>query len=271
MDRKGPKIVTLSLCFVALTLAGTGVYAQDASSGKSKWEFELIPYLWMVNINGDVTVGDFSSHAKMSFGEIFSDLEFGGQGYLEARNDKWGLFLDATYVNLSTEEHTVGPRVGPINVDVGIKEWLLEFGGLYQFARWPLGKSASAALALDVLAGGRYWYMKGDLDVDAPLAYLSFHASKSKNWIDPFVGLGARLNLTKDLLLAIEGDVGGFGVGSEITWNGTIALMYRISRVVSVGVGYRVLNVDYESGSGLTKMKVDATMYGPMIGVGFYF
>ncbi len=271
MDRKGPKIVTLSLCFMALTLAGTGVYAQDTSSEKSRWEFELIPYLWMVNISGDVTVGDLSSHAKMSFGDIFSDLKFGGQGFLQARKGKWGLFLDATYVNLSPEEQTVGPRVGPINVDIGIKEWLVEFGGLYQFARWPLGKKEGAALALDVLAGGRYWYMKGDLDVTAPLANLSFHASKSKNWIDPFVGLDARLHLTKDLRLVIEGDVGGFGVGSQITWNGSIVLAYSISRVVSVGVGYRVLNLDYESGSGLTKMKLDATMYGPMIGVGFYF
>ena len=271
MDRKGLKMLTLSLFFVAFTLAGTGGYAQDASPGESKWEFELIPYLWMSNVSGDVTVEGSSSHAKLNFGDIFSDLQFGGQVHMEARKDRWGLFLDATYLNLSTEESTTDPNVGPIYADFGMKEWLVEFGGLYQLGRWPLGKAEWPALALDVLGGGRYWSLSGDLDLYAPQAGISLDKSDTKDWIDPFVGLRLRLNLTKNLLLMLRGDVGGFSVGSQFSWNASAVLGYSISRVVSVGLGYRALYVDYESGSGSDKFEYKVTMYGPVVGVGFYF
>ena len=271
MERKGLRVLALSFYFMALTLAGTGVYAQNASPGESKWEFELIPYLWMSNISGDVTIEGSSSHAKLKFGDIFSDLQFGGQVHLEARKDRWGLFLDTTYLNLKTEEWTTDPNVGPINTDFGMKEWLLEFGALYQLGRWSLGKAEGPALALDALGGGRYWYLSGDLDVYAPLVPLSFSSSGSKDWIDPFVGLRLRLNLTKNLLLVLRGDVGGFSVGSQFSWSASAILGYSISRVVSVGLGYRALYVDYESGSGSDKFEYKVTMYGPVVGVGFYF
>ena len=152
-----------------------------------------------------------------------------------------------------------------------MKEWLVEGGGLFQLGRWPLGKAEGAAVALDVLGGGRYWNLSGDLDAYAPEAHLSFSKSGSKDWIDPFVGLRFRLNLTQDLLLFLRGDVGGVSVGSRFSWNASAILGYSISRVVSVGLGYRALYVDYESGSGSNKFEYKVTMYGPMVGAGFYF
>ena len=47
---------------------------------------------------------------------------------------------------------------------------------------------------------------------------LSGSFSLYENWFDPFIGLGGRYSLTKALYLTGEPDVGGFGVGSEITW-----------------------------------------------------
>ena len=69
----------------------------------------------------------------------------------------------------------------------------------------------------------------------------------------------------------MRGDVGGFSVGSKFTWNASAVLGYSISRVVSLGLGYRALYVDYESGSGSNKFEYKVTMYGPMVGVGSYF
>ena len=52
-------------------------------------------------------------------------------------------------------------------------------------------------------------------------------------------------NSTINLLLVMRGDVGGFSVGSKFTWNASAVLGYSISRVVSLGLGYRALYVDY--------------------------
>ncbi len=266
--------LTVVTVVMAFALIGTWAYAQETPSkepAKSKWEFEVIPYFWMAGVTGDVTVKGLTEHVSESFSDILHDLKFGAQGHLEARNDRWGLFFDATYLNLSTSDRVDRP-IGPVKVEVGLEEWLVELGGLYQLARWPLGKEGGeTALALDVLGGGRYWYLNTDLDVTGPVLGHQFGGSGSKQWIDPFVGLRARLNLTKDLLLVLRGDVGGFDVGSRISWNGQVALGYYISRVVSVWLGYRALYVDYQSGSGLNKFAYDMTMHGPQIGVGFRF
>ena len=37
-------------------------------------------------------------------------------------------------------------------------------------------------------------------------------------WVDPIIGLRTQINFTRWLFLALQGDVGGFGAGSEIAW-----------------------------------------------------
>jgi len=65
--------------------------------------------------------------------------------------------------------------------------------------------------------------------------------------------------------------VGGFGVGSEFTWNLVGTLQYHLSRTVSLGVGYRALDIDYEQGSGASRFKFDVLMHGPVPGAVFHF
>ncbi len=126
-------------------------------------------------------------------------------------------------------------------------------------------------VSLGVLGGGRYWYMKTKLDLEVPLAGFAGKVEKSKDWIDPFIGLRLSADLTKRFSLGLRGDLGGFGVGSEFSWNAVGVLGYSVSRVVSLWLGYRALGLDYESGSGFNKIKTDAIMHGPIVGVGFYF
>jgi outer membrane autotransporter protein len=70
-----------------------------------------------------------------------------------------------------------------------------------------------------------------------------------ENWFDPFIGLRGRYNLTKALYLTAEADVGGFGVGSEITWEAYAALGCQITRNIYSEVGYRYLYLDYDTTS----------------------
>jgi hypothetical protein len=52
----------------------------------------------------------------------------------------------------------------------------------------------------------------------------------------------------------VRGDIGGFGVGSEFSWNLLGAYGWQIAArngVTYAGiVGYRLLSVDYQKGSG---------------------
>ncbi|MCP4402668.1 MAG: hypothetical protein GY801_35850, partial [bacterium] len=66
-------------------------------------------------------------------------------------------------------------------------------------------------------------------------------------------------------------DVGGFGVGSDLTWSVSSFLGYQFTPLFSLWGGYRALGVDYQTGSGTDVFKYDMTMSGPIIGLGFSF
>ena len=68
-----------------------------------------------------------------------------------------------------------------------------------------------------------------------------------------------------------RGDVGGFGAGSQFSWNALVAYSFVFAKrdgVTCSGVpGYRALDVDFEQGSGRTKYASDVLQHGADHGV----
>ncbi len=91
--------------------------------------------------------------------------------------------------------------------------------------------------------------------------------SASRAWVDPIIGLRGQLNLTRWLFLAAQGDAGGFGVGSELTWVTQATVGFNLSRNVFLEGGYRYMYVDYDRDNFL----YDMTTYGWFAGLGFKF
>lgn len=83
---------------------------------------------------------------------------------------------------------------------------------------------------------------------------LPTHAAGGQWWIDPIVGLRGQINLTRWLFLAAQGDVGGFGAGSQITWNTQATVGFNITRNLFAEVGYRYMYVDYNKNNFLYQM-----------------
>ncbi|MBV8351953.1 MAG: hypothetical protein JOZ21_06730, partial [Verrucomicrobia bacterium] len=102
---------------------------------------------------------------------------------------------------------------------------------------------------------------------DFLIGELSKSFSLYENWFDPFVGLRGRYNLTKALYLTGEADIGGFGVGSEITWQAYAALGCQITRNIYSEVGYRYLYVDYDT----TSFIFQGSLRGAQVTVGIRF
>jgi hypothetical protein len=158
---------------------------------------------------------------------------------------------------------------------------IAEVAAAYEFARWSGLTSPGSSTALDLYAGGRAWWQRGEVQVIASgtlnVFDLTFSragvlsAEKSVSWVDPLVGMRLRHQFAPAWNLAISGDVGGFDVGSKFSWQVLAALDYEIcrSRAVtwSAMLGYRALSVDYSQGSGLSLYKFDMTMHGPIFGV----
>lgn len=86
-------------------------------------------------------------------------------------------------------------------------------------------------------------------------------------WVDPIIGLRAQINFTHWLFLATQGDVGGFGAGSEIAWNVQASLGVNFTRHIFGELGYRYFYMDYNRNGAL----YDAGEFGAFCGIGVHF
>jgi hypothetical protein len=95
--------------------------------------------------------------------------------------------------------------------------------------------------------------------------------SGDQAWVDPIIGARYTTSLSKLWEFNSRFDIGGFGVGSDFTWNLVFLLGYRTSKSGQLLFGYRVLDVNRESGSGADFFKYDVTYSGPTLGYSFSF
>jgi hypothetical protein len=119
--------------------------------------------------------------------------------------------------------------------------------------------------------------LSGSLDIgDLVLSRgIAIARGGSVDWVDPVVGGRLRYNLAPGQNLMLRGDVGGFGAGSQFSWNALAAYSFVIAMqdgVTYSGVlGYRALDVDYERGSGRTKYEYNVLQHGPITGLTIAF
>jgi hypothetical protein len=96
---------------------------------------------------------------------------------------------------------------------------------------------------------------------------LSQSFSLYENWFDPFIGVRGRYNFYNPFYLTAEGDVGGFGIGSEVTCQAYAAIGCQITRNLFSEVGYRLLYMDYDT----TSLIYQVAMHGAQITVRLKF
>ena len=88
-------------------------------------------------------------------------------------------------------------------------------------------------------------------------------------WFDLFGGVRYTPWLADNWLLVIRGDAGSGG--SKFSWFGSAAVDYWFNETASVSLGYRILSVDRQDGSGFDQLRWDVVMHGLSLGVLFTF
>lgn len=220
---------------------------------QADWNFSLAPlYLWAVSVDGEVTVRDRSTSLELEFGDIFDNLSAVFTAHFEGWwKQRAGFLFDINYVDLSGEQ-----SVSIFNLDVGFTTQLYELAALYRLVK-------TGPHSLDSILGLRY----SSLDFEVEFKRLSRKIEASKNWTDPMIGARYRWDIKDKWQFYLRGDLAGFGVGSDLTWNLSGLIEFKPWKNVSVGAGYRMMDVDYEDGSGINTFKYDVLMHGPIAGV----
>ncbi|MGU3574960.1 hypothetical protein ACLBWZ_05500 [Brucellaceae bacterium C25G] len=238
----------------------------DASLDPSpkNWSLLVTPYMWASGLKGNISPFKRapSIDVEKKFSDIIKDLNFGGFVDIRGRYEDFIVAGDLMYIN-TTDVQNIGslPYIGNVqglSASVDSSQFTATLKGGYRIY-------SDETLSLDVLGGVRIWHISNDVTI----RYQNFSEShkESFSWVDPVVGLRALINFTPSLSLQLQGDGGGFDVGSKKTFQGLATLNYAFAKHFSVSAGYKYLHVDYNSGGHV----FDATLKGPVLGLTYRF
>jgi hypothetical protein len=233
------------------------------------WRVDFTAWMWLTAMSGEVRNGPITADVDASFSDILeaSDSLFSIAGRLEIGKGNWTGFIDGMYSDIGAEDQT-GP-VGLPSVDVTNEILLLDFGLMYRVFDQSATNGGGRHNTIDVYAGGRYQHFSLELD-----PALAATRSQSKGWIDPIFGARAVIQLNERFDFMLMGDIGGFGVGSDLTWTLRAGLGYHFVMFdipTTAYLGYAALGTDYTEGSGLSRFEWDVVMHGPVLGLTFSF
>ncbi len=194
------------------------------------WTFSLTPYLWATSLNGHTTVKGVTTDVNAGFFDILDHTEFPKNlfqlaAFGEARYGRLGFLTDLAYMKVGisgdlAKTRGVDQLGGTVGLSAGITTEMViaELAAAYEIARWG-ASSAPSWTALDLYAGGRAWWQRGEVQVQpsGTLNVFNFEqtadgtlrATGNVSWFDPLIGARLRYQFFPGLDLAVRGDIGG--------------------------------------------------------------
>ncbi len=309
------RLAAILWAWLLLAIPASAEVAAPEPDASDELVFVITPYIWGTAIDGEVGAKGNTADVSASFSDIVSDLNAGIMGTVEARQDRFIVLLDGFAAWLEDDVHQgartvavpgvplVNATIGPSKVDVKLTQVIVDLKFGWRVLSLPtvslLGAAPSSEdtrrFTLDLLAGGRYWYLKTELDLKVPVTLsvglppgtplppglgdlelpslttdgIDRDIDADSDWVDPVVGARTGIDLTEQLSLSLLGDIGGFDIGSasKFSWKTNALVSWRLSESWLLVAGYQALNVQRERGDA----DVDLTMHGPVVGLGFQF
>ncbi|HEV8337859.1 MAG TPA: hypothetical protein VGR67_15715 [Candidatus Polarisedimenticolia bacterium] len=219
------------------------------TSGDS-WEFIVSPYVWGAAMDGTMVVEGREAEVDLSASDIFDHLDTGFMGLAAARKGNWGIGGDVVWVDLGADTDMPPAEVDP---SLGI----LTLQGMRRISGFA-----------DVTFGARWNRLNGRIRFKAPIG---IEVEMTRDWVDPVVGVVLRTPGEHRWHGTLIADIGGFGAGSDLTWQLFPSVGFDLSKHASIEAGYRILDTDYETGDDAEHFEYDMRLQGPVAGLAFRF
>ena len=236
--------------------AGTSAVSQTQDSDGGGWEFAVTPYLWVAGTSGDLELAEGEGvDIDTSFTELLADLKFAFMGAFEARHDRLVLLGDVIYLSIGTEAK--GP-LGFVDAQVDPALFVGTFSGGYRVVD-------QGPLYFDLFAGARVTSLDVEVELTGPMQ--SIERDKSRTSVSPVVGARFRAPLGDRWGIGLYGDLAGFGVTSDLTWQLLGTVQYDLSRHWRFSAGYRHVSIHQDK----SDFEVDVALSGPILGFSYRF
>jgi hypothetical protein len=231
---------------------GTAPSPATAVSPDDDWHVGVTPYIWFAALHGSVGVLGHEIGVHASFGDIFSYLNIGLMGEIEARKKRVLLLTDIMWMRLSDEKGIPLNDVGIQSVDAKVKQFVLTPGVGYRIAD-------KDKLKIDAIVGLRYWHLGESLEFTPSLVG---GVSASQNWVDVLGGARIHIPVSQKAMITVGGDAGSGGANSDYQVAGIFG--YKISKKCVLQAGWRYLDVNYRSSSSFV---YNAATNGLLVGL----
>jgi hypothetical protein len=246
------RIKAIIIAAYSLVLAVPPAFAQGYTPTTDTWQFALTPYYWGQGMDGTVQVQGTSGKVDYSWFDNLNPADnFATQIHFEAKKNKLAFVVEPTYVNSEDSSASVGSSGADVKVDYLLTDLLVG----YRFRK-----------SWEVLAGLRFVSMDNTVQPDG-----GARSSASEDWTDIVGGVRYSAQISKKWDFLGRFDIAGLDLtgGSDLTWNGEALFFWSFAPNSSLAVGYRILDIDFTSGSGSNRFDYDARQQGPLVGVNF--
>lgn len=250
------KNLSLLICVFATILISAQDQAESNPDNTTR-TFLLEPYLMFPNMSGENQIRNLPPvEVDANPGDIFGQLKFGGMLYFETTKNDWTFSSDLIYMHLA-----MGLEEGLIveSGEIDLKEFVLEVAGLKRVTNW-----------LEVGVGSRIVSIKENLEVNTKIGDPGMlSGGLTETWFDPVIILRSNGDFNEKWFYQLRGDFGGFGIGSDFTWQIHANVGYKVSEKFHLSAGYRNIDINYENGSGTDYFKYNMSTFGPNLRAGF--
>ncbi len=265
------RFVSVGLLVVPAALPVSVAHARDhddrdapAPAGTVSADVGFAMYFWLPSIGGESGIDGMDVDIDLSFTDILDDSDHvvGFMGQVELNINRFLVLFDPTWTRM--EKDDVGMEA---DVDLTLDTLWIDVNAGYRFVdRAALDDDEGGVrMSVDGLVGLRATLFDVELDGPAPE-----DPSRSESWVDPLVGTRVTFDFGEHIALALRGDIGGFGVGSDLSAHLLGAFGYRFpigEADAAVFAGYRALYQDYDDDGFLWR----AWVHGPMLGLQIRF
>ena len=239
---------------------GSPVVKEKDSVTTWQWKFLLEPYLMFPNMKGTIGLGNLpNAEVDEDISDIFENLKFGAMIYFEAYSPKWALTSDMLYMKLGAD---ITPNQIMNSGDAEAKQ-----------LGWEVAVLRKIFPILEAGIGLQLNSIKSELNLNINTLSGPQNVSReiSETWLDPMIIARLKLPITTKFLIQVRPSIGGFGIGSDLAWQLQAYATYRFSQLFQLSLGYRVIDMDYETGEGSERFLYDMNTFGPVIRFGFNF
>jgi hypothetical protein len=257
----GMNLKTSFACGAALmACAMSSSLPAQAQNADGRWHYLIQPYAMFPNMKGETGIADVPTiPVDEDPQDIFDNLQMGAMLYLEAQNDRWTFSSDVLFMDLGSDFSSDG-QITSLDGDVDVSQ-----------IGWEL--AAMRHIVPNFELGLGLTYNQIDVDVEAtfstPMGSTVYDTGLEEDWIDPTIVARITFPINDKWSVQARGNIGGFGVGSDLMWQVQADVNFRPSESWFLTFGYRIIDIDYDNGSGLDRFVYDMQTFGPVLKVGF--